>query len=121
MVKDLALSLLWHRFDPWLRNFTVLWVQPKPNKQKTSKTVTHFVEIVHAISLRYLNWYGRLESVFKMHFCPKVLSSAESYHGLGSVLSPTSRILSGCTCSQSHGFSYINAGPLLFGFIINTE
>ena len=21
MVKDLALSLLWHRFDPWPRNF----------------------------------------------------------------------------------------------------
>ena len=34
-VKDLALSvqelgsLLWHRFDPWPRNFHMPWVQPK--------------------------------------------------------------------------------------------
>ena len=34
-VKDLVLSLqqlgllLWHRFDPWPRNFCMLWAQPK--------------------------------------------------------------------------------------------
>ena len=37
-VKDLALSLqrprwlLWHRFDPWARNFHVLPVQPKKKR-----------------------------------------------------------------------------------------
>ena len=24
-VKDLALQLLWHRFDPWPRNVHMLW------------------------------------------------------------------------------------------------
>ena len=28
-VKDLALSLLRHGFDPWLGNFHMLWVQKK--------------------------------------------------------------------------------------------
>ena len=28
-VKDLALSLLWHGFNPGPRNFHVLWEQPK--------------------------------------------------------------------------------------------
>ena len=35
-VKDLALSLLWHQFDPWPGNFCMLWVWPKQKqKQKT--------------------------------------------------------------------------------------
>ena len=33
-VKDLMLSLLWHRFDPCPRNFHMLWVQPKKKKKK---------------------------------------------------------------------------------------
>ena len=28
-VKDTALSLLWRRFDPWLRNFCIPLVQPQ--------------------------------------------------------------------------------------------
>ena len=28
-VKDLALSLLWHRFNPWSRNLCMPQVQPK--------------------------------------------------------------------------------------------
>ena len=28
-VKDLALSLLWHEFDPWTENFQKPWVCPK--------------------------------------------------------------------------------------------
>ena len=28
-VKDLALLLLWHGFDPWPRNVCMLWVWPK--------------------------------------------------------------------------------------------
>ena len=28
-VKELALSLLWRGFDPWPRNFPMLWVYPK--------------------------------------------------------------------------------------------
>ena len=31
-VEDLALSLLWPRFDPWPRNFRRLWAGPKKNK-----------------------------------------------------------------------------------------
>ena len=34
-VKDPALSLLWLRFDPWPRNFRMLWMWPKhKNKVK---------------------------------------------------------------------------------------
>ena len=32
-VKDLALLLLLRGFDPWLRNFCMLWVQPKKKKK----------------------------------------------------------------------------------------
>ena len=41
--KDLALSLqwfgsvLWYRFDPWLENFHVPWVQPKKKKKSFFK------------------------------------------------------------------------------------
>ena len=28
-VKDLVVLLLWHGFDPWLRNFHMPWVRPK--------------------------------------------------------------------------------------------
>ena len=37
MVKDLALSLLWHSgwgFKPWPGNFCMLWVWPKKKKKK---------------------------------------------------------------------------------------
>ena len=43
-VKDPALSLqqlrqlLWHRFDPWPRNFHMPQVQPKANKKPTHPT-----------------------------------------------------------------------------------
>ena len=30
-LKDLALSLLWHGFDPWPGNFCVPWVWPQQN------------------------------------------------------------------------------------------
>ena len=39
-VKDLALSLLWlwlplwHRFNPWARNFCMPWARPKKKKKK---------------------------------------------------------------------------------------
>ena len=33
MVKDPAMSLLWHRFDPWPRNFHMLQVQPKKERE----------------------------------------------------------------------------------------
>ena len=33
-VKDPALSLLWHRFDPWPGNFRMLWAWPKKKKKK---------------------------------------------------------------------------------------
>ena len=42
-VKDLALSLLWlrlllwHRFDPWPRNFRMLWVPTHNQKKKKKK------------------------------------------------------------------------------------
>ena len=28
-VKDTALSMLWHGFDPWPRNFCMPWMWPK--------------------------------------------------------------------------------------------
>ena len=36
-VKDLALSLLWLRFDPWPGNIHMLWAQPKKKKRKKDK------------------------------------------------------------------------------------
>lgn len=32
-VRDLALSLLWWEFDPWLGSFRMLWAQPKKKKK----------------------------------------------------------------------------------------
>ena len=32
--KDPALQPLWCRFDPWPRNFCILWVWPKKKKKK---------------------------------------------------------------------------------------
>ena len=34
MVMDLALSLLWCKFDPLLRDFCMLWTQTKKKKKK---------------------------------------------------------------------------------------
>ena len=38
-VKDLALSQIWHRFDPWLWNFLVsqTWLKEKKKKGKRKK------------------------------------------------------------------------------------
>ena len=42
-VKELALSLLWlwllpwRGFDPWLRNFCLLWVQPKKKRKRRKR------------------------------------------------------------------------------------
>ena len=38
-VKDPALSLLWHRFDPWDGNFHVPWAETK--RKKKSKIVAN--------------------------------------------------------------------------------
>ena len=35
-VRDLVLSLLCCRFDPWPRNFHMLWVQQKKKKKRES-------------------------------------------------------------------------------------
>ena len=35
-VKELALSLLWCQFDPWPRNFHMLWAWPKKKRKKQS-------------------------------------------------------------------------------------
>ena len=37
MVMDLALSLLWCKFDPLLRDFCMLWTQTKKKKKKKKK------------------------------------------------------------------------------------
>lgn len=31
-IKDLALSLLWLRCDPWFGNFCMLWAQTRKNR-----------------------------------------------------------------------------------------
>ena len=36
MVKDLALSLLWLRFNPWPRSFCIPWIYAK-NETKNKK------------------------------------------------------------------------------------
>ena len=33
-VKEAALSVLWFRFDPWIRNFPTLWAWQKKKKEK---------------------------------------------------------------------------------------
>ena len=38
-VKDPALSLLWCKFDPWSKNFRMLWAWSKPNQNKTKPPV----------------------------------------------------------------------------------
>lgn len=40
-VKDSVWSLLWLRFDPWPRDFGMLWVQSK-QKQKQGTCCTHY-------------------------------------------------------------------------------
>ena len=37
MVKDLALSLLWHRFNSWPKNFLHERAGPKINNKKLNK------------------------------------------------------------------------------------
>lgn len=39
-VKDLALSVLWHRFDSWPQNFHMPWAQPKKKQKKFIEKVT---------------------------------------------------------------------------------
>ena len=39
-IKDPALSLLWHRFDPWPRNFLMPQVWPKKNHTKHTTPCT---------------------------------------------------------------------------------
>ena len=36
-LEDLALSLLWHRFDPWPGNFHIPWSCPTHQKKKKKK------------------------------------------------------------------------------------
>ena len=36
-VKDLALSLLWCEFDPWLGKFHMPWVRQKKKKKERKK------------------------------------------------------------------------------------
>ena len=36
-VKDLALSLLWCEFDPWLGKFHMPWVRQKKKKRKKER------------------------------------------------------------------------------------
>ena len=33
-VKDLVWSLLWRKFNPWPRNFHMLWAQPKERRRE---------------------------------------------------------------------------------------
>ena len=37
VVRDLALSLLWLRFNPWPRNFCMPWALPKKKKKKKKR------------------------------------------------------------------------------------
>ena len=59
-VKDRALSLQWlesllgHGFDPWSRNFHVLWVQPKTKtKERKKTTCTTFIIYIKLVQSGY--------------------------------------------------------------------
>ena len=43
-VKDLALSLLWLRFDPWPGNIHMLWGSQKPSKTKNHLLIKYTVK-----------------------------------------------------------------------------
>ena len=52
VVKDLVLSLLWHGFNPWPRNFCMPWAWPKNGRNiQTNKSCLFYI-----ISLCYLYW-----------------------------------------------------------------
>ena len=54
MVKDLVVSLLWHGFDPWPRNFCMLRAQPKRRNQWTKvkmEVISHFTRNPRLASL----------------------------------------------------------------------
>ena len=38
-VKDLALSLLWRRFDPWVENIHMPWACPPQNNKNTQQVI----------------------------------------------------------------------------------
>ena len=38
-VKDVVLSLLWHRFDPWPGNLHMVPLQPKKKKKKKAQRI----------------------------------------------------------------------------------
>ena len=44
-MEDVALSLLWHGFDPWPGNFRMPWVWPKKKKEKKTESLTELAEI----------------------------------------------------------------------------
>ena len=57
-VNDLALlllwlgSLLWRGFDPWPRNFHILWVWPKINKDNTQWKIMGYMRGIGKICRR---------------------------------------------------------------------
>ena len=52
LIKDLMLSLLWHRFCPWPGNFCMLCVQPK--KEKESVIRIKILATVYQKATKYL-------------------------------------------------------------------
>ena len=49
MVMDLALSLLWCKFDPLLRDFCMLWTQTKKKKKEKKKKRWVFLGVLSVL------------------------------------------------------------------------
>ena len=49
-VTTMAWVLLWCGFDPWPRNFHMMWVWPKTNKQTNKKPKQNITELQLSIS-----------------------------------------------------------------------
>ena len=47
VIKDSALLLLWLGFNPWPRNFCIMWVWPKKKKKKKKKKILLHVNITY--------------------------------------------------------------------------
>ena len=63
-VKDWALSLPWCTFDPWPRNFLMLWVLPKKKKKKEERKKKKYLFVRYAsMSRRYSSELNKCKSL----------------------------------------------------------
>ena len=66
-VKNLMLPPLWPRFNPWPRNFHVLWTQPRKKKKKKKKKS---VKLISSLRKQVVGWIS-----VGVYLRPKVIIS----------------------------------------------